>query len=218
MIRVLNWEKFQHYHKARPPWIKFYRALLDDRAYNDLMDFAARLLTNIWLVAAEGASDSGVIPFDTEGLMWRLRLSDVSKVETALQTLVVAGFIEVSRDSLEEVYTTSRDSLVSDREETETEKSISDGFSLFWETYPKRRGGNPKSAACTVYRRRVLDRDATVDELYAGVMRYEKFCDATGKTGTEYVKQAVSWLGPRCEGWKETWDITPQGSGGMRIL
>jgi hypothetical protein len=36
----------------------------------------------------------------------------------------------------------------------------------------------------------------TPDEFIEGAMRYRAFCEATGKLGTEYVKQAASFLGP----------------------
>jgi hypothetical protein len=36
----------------------------------------------------------------------------------------------------------------------------------------------------------------TPDEFIEGAQRYEAFCRATGKLGTEYVKQAASFLGP----------------------
>ena len=32
--------------------------------------------------------------------------------------------------------------------------------------------------------------------MVAGAERYASFCDATGKTGTEYVSQAATFLGP----------------------
>lgn len=81
-----------------------------------------------------------------------------------------------------------------------------DDFAAFWGAYPKRAGSNPRKAAETAYRARRRD-GVSVDELLAGVQRYAAFCTATGKTGTEYVKQAQFWLGPRYEGWAQAWDV-----------
>ena len=77
-------------------------------------------------------------------------------------------------------------------------------FAQFWGAYPKRAGGNPQSDARKAFLARVkegVDPHLLVDKVNA----YRKFCEATGKTGTEWVKQARFWLGPKCEGWKESW-------------
>ena len=34
ILRILNWEKFQHYKVRRPPWIKLHHSLLDDYAFH----------------------------------------------------------------------------------------------------------------------------------------------------------------------------------------
>ena len=54
------------------------------------------------------------------------------------------------------------------------------------------------------------------DEFLAGAKRYAAFCEATGKTGTEYVKQAASFLGPE-KPFLEPWTIPaqPAGRGGL---
>ena len=78
-------------------------------------------------------------------------------------------------------------------------------FAAFWNAYPRRTGSNPKAAARSAWAGR-LSPDITAAVLLDGAERYAKFCDATGKTGTEYVKQAVSWLSPKFEGWSQDWD------------
>ena len=42
------------------------------------------------------------------------------------------------------------------------------------------------------------------EDLHAGVRRYAAFIRATGKEGTEYVKQAASFFGPDRH-WEEPW-------------
>ena len=89
------------------------------------------------------------------------------------------------------------------REETTT--TSDDGFDEFWEAYPKRAGGNPKKPALTRWCSAVK-RDEPAN-IIAGTERYAAYCDATKKTGTEYVMQATTFLGER-EGWTETWAVT----------
>lgn len=92
-------------------------------------------------------------------------------------------------------------------------KQITDGFESFWSAYPKRAGGNPKATA----RKRwasALKRDES-GNIIEGVMRYAAFCDATEKTGTEFVMQAATFLGQR-EGWTESWDVGEAKKSGVQ--
>ena len=45
----------------------------------------------------------------------------------------------------------------------------------------------------------------TEDEAYAAMVRYRKFCEATGKIGTETVMQCATFFGPRTEAWLNDW-------------
>lgn len=92
ILRVKDWKQHQHYKQRRPPWIKLHRGLLDDQAYQDLDDGAARLLTEVWLVASESET-RGTLPFDSAALAWRLRKS-VHGVRDGLQALIRAGFLK----------------------------------------------------------------------------------------------------------------------------
>lgn len=69
-----------------------------------------------------------------------------------------------------------------------------DRFEEFWAVYPRRSGTNPKHGAGTQWRRRLRD-GATADEIIAGAQRYRELMETTGKIGTEYVMQAVRFLG-----------------------
>ncbi len=79
VIKVRNWEKFQHYKKGRgtPPWIKLYRDLLNDKEWFSLDPAAAKFLISVWILAAES---DGYLP-DSETIAFRLRLAskDVAK-------------------------------------------------------------------------------------------------------------------------------------------
>jgi hypothetical protein len=70
------------------------------------------------------------------------------------------------------------------------------GFGEFWQAYPRRLGTNSRKNAEARFRAAVKagsDAEAIID----GARRYAAQCDATGKTGTEFVKAAEAWLNGR---------------------
>lgn len=84
-------------------------------------------------------------------------------------------------------------------------------FNEIWADYPKRLGNNPKNLAYRAYNARRAE-NISVEVLSAGVKRYKAFCDATRKTGTEFVMQASTFFGPRYE-FEEEWTLpTPETS------
>lgn len=68
-------------------------------------------------------------------------------------------------------------------------------FEQAWQAYPKRAGGNPKQAAWKSWLARIREGIKPADML-AGVQRYAAYITATGKAGSEYVKQASTFFGP----------------------
>ncbi len=88
-------------------------------------------------------------------------------------------------------------------------------FETAWAAYPRRAGGNPKRLAFKAWSKRVRD-GASSGEILAGVERYARYCKATGKEGTEYVKHAATFFGPE-EYFREPW-VLPSASreGGPR--
>lgn len=82
-------------------------------------------------------------------------------------------------------------------------KAIPEAFSTAWQLYPKRAGDNPKERALKAWHARISEGNSEED-LLAGVRRYAAFVRATGKEGTEYVKQAATFFGPS-KGFLETW-------------
>ncbi len=53
-------------------------------------------------------------------------------------------------------------------------------------------------------------------ELIDGAQRYRVHCDATQKTGTEYVQQISTWFGR--EGWKQAWNVGRGADGQTRTI
>lgn len=80
-----------------------------------------------------------------------------------------------------------------------------DGFEELWAMYPRRAGGNPKQRALAAYRAR-LGEGHGKDEILGGARRYADFVRATGKEGSEYVKQTASFLGPE-KHFLEPWSL-----------
>ena len=68
-FQIHNWEKFQHYSKRNPPWIRLYQTLLRDIRYQRLTDTQRSHLIGLFLLAvfvifilnAVGVFDFGTI-------------------------------------------------------------------------------------------------------------------------------------------------------------
>ncbi len=79
-------------------------------------------------------------------------------------------------------------------------------FKRFQAAYPNRAGNDPKKPARKAWDARIKQ-GVDPELMIAAAERYGRFCDATDKIGTEYVKQSQSWLSPNCEGWIQSWDL-----------
>ena len=74
-IRVKNWKRFQHFKDRKPPWIKLYRDLIDDKDWHDLDGESCKILVMLWLIASEDDELAGRLPC-LEKLAFRLRISE----------------------------------------------------------------------------------------------------------------------------------------------
>lgn len=66
-------------------------------------------------------------------------------------------------------------------------------FQRFWETYPKREGANPREPARKKFLAAVKS-GKNADAIIVGAAAYAEQMRRTGKFGTQYVAQAVTWL------------------------
>ncbi len=82
-------------------------------------------------------------------------------------------------------------------------------FERFIKAYPKRAGNDPKKPARKAWDARIKQ-GVDPEVMIAAAERYSRFCDATDKTRTEFVKQSQTWLSPNGEGWLSSWDL-PRG-------
>lgn len=92
-----------------------------------------------------------------------------------------------------------------------------EAFERAWQAYPTRAGGNNKAEAFKAWKARIKA-GVSADDIHAGVLRYAAFVRASGKIGTEYVKQAATFFGP-AEHWREPWaDAAPNPSAGRWVV
>lgn len=68
-----------------------------------------------------------------------------------------------------------------------------DGFTAFWDAYPKRDGNADRKGAVKAFGPAVA-RAGGSDVVVRAAARYAAHCREKGKVGTEFVKQARSWL------------------------
>ncbi len=75
-------------------------------------------------------------------------------------------------------------------------KSKENLFELAIANYPKRNGANPITRAKGKWNANIRERGISEQAMLDGVMRYKKWCIATGRINTEFVMQAVTFFGP----------------------
>jgi hypothetical protein len=80
-----------------------------------------------------------------------------------------------------------------------------DGFDEAWAIYPRRQGGNSRKNAEASFRK-ALKAGVSAATIIDGIRAYAEHCDATGKTGTEFVKTAEAWLNGRF--WESDWSVS----------
>lgn len=80
-------------------------------------------------------------------------------------------------------------------------------FDRFKAAYPKRHGSQPWSRAMKAATARIRE-GATFDAMVDGALRYAAHIDAKGDTGSEFVMQAVTFLGPDRH-FLEPWSAPP---------
>lgn len=141
----------------------------------------------------------------------RLRRSKEASTLSTTRKQVLAKSTNSSKQK-QEVGTTSSDAS----QTRSTSGPYPDAFERTWAVYPKRSGGNPKKSAFKAWRAR-LNNGATAEEIHAGVERYARFCEVTGKANTEFVKHAATFLGPD-EHFRELWSAPASPSDDGRDL
>lgn len=83
-------------------------------------------------------------------------------------------------------------------------------FEAAWLEYPKRPGSQDKHGAHKAWSARLRD-GVPADAMLDGVRRYAVFVNATGKSGTEFIKQAKTFFGPS-KHFEDDWQVITGGS------
>ena len=120
MLRIKNWERFQHFKDRRPPWIKLYRELLDDMEWHTLDAQASKLLIMLWLLAAEQA---GTLP-GLDEIAFRVRMP-VGTVKSAIESKLSHWLIQDDINTISTCHQVGPSETETEREtETEAEARI----------------------------------------------------------------------------------------------
>ena len=90
-LKPKNWTRFQHYKDRRPPWIKLYRSLLDDRVFMCLPVASRALAPMLWLLASD--HESGEIQGELVDIAFKLRMTD-NELALALKPLISNGMFD----------------------------------------------------------------------------------------------------------------------------
>jgi len=199
-MKIRNWSDFQHYKKlgGTPRWIKLYHRLVDDKEWHDLSGESAKGLVMLWLIASE---QGGELP-SIQQLSFRLRISE-NRVTALLSDC--SHWIEMdSREALETLYSSSRDTLEQKRiEENRIEENLSPvettggAFDTFWEAYPKKLS---KKDALRAWKK---VGDSKLSEVLASLEVWKKTAD-WHKDGGQFIPYPATWLN------KGLWRENPQ--------
>jgi len=181
-MRIKNWTKFQHFKDRRPPWVKLYRDLLDDREWHQLEPRAAKVLVMLWLIASE---DDGNLP-SVGDLSFRLRISEreVLDVLSKLTHWLVQDDIGAISDGHR-----------GDAPEKETEKRRGEAerrardFKAFYDAYPKKKApADAEKAFAKV--------TVPIDVLLRAIAEQRKSEDWVKESG-RYIPYPATWLNQR---------------------
>lgn len=141
MLKVKDWDRFQHFKDRKPLWIKLYRDLLNDIQWHELSGDDAKTLVMLWLISSE---NDGELPSIKE-LAFRFRMQE-KPIKTTISRLshwLIQDDINLIHDNnlISEEYQDGIAAIPLARSlEKRREEKISDnGFDIFWKTYPKKK-------------------------------------------------------------------------------
>ena len=182
-IQIINWEHFQHYKNRKPPWIKLYRELKDNKQWRSLSPEASKFLIDLWLLACDnGSSESGGdINKSIEDIAWCLRYD----------SNMIASLYQWMKELVDKEFITF-DSIVpaecSQDATPETEKSRDREQSTEGEAPPKKKRNNFKPPTQEEVQAYADEKGLTIDA--------EKFCDyfiSVGWTVGKSGKKMKDW-------------------------
>lgn len=223
VIVIENWDAFQHYKDRDPPWVKLYRDLLTAESWVLGTDCSRLVQLAIILLAAryQNATPNNFT------LLRKVASLDCSESEFNLaiahlqshKFLIVKQIEARPEDSASTMLATCSPETEQSREETENMSASPRKRSVPRETdpaellefklaYPFRAGAQAWRGAIAAANARIREGHSWA-EMIAGAKRYAAYCEATGSTGTQYVKTAKAFLGPE-KHFLEPWTKPPE--------
>lgn len=151
MIEVPNWNEFQQYKDREPKWIKLHRGLLDSPQWGRLTGDEAKLLIEIWLLAARCGND-GKIDKTVDELAWMLRRKP-QDVEKSLSALCDNNFLTRVQNCTDLYENVPREEKR--REEKDMSKPDEPVIDL-WDVFLEELGGSGKQPRLTDKRKQKL--------------------------------------------------------------
>lgn len=186
-LSIKNFEKYQHFKKANPPWIKLYRSMFTDLEFMRLSISCKYLYIGLVILASEG---SNRVPNDLHFISHRL---SINSSEINLKPLYKAGFLIASESTIYRETISQR----RDREETETEE--------------RERESIVPAAPVLLPRKRVLKPETEWPEGFQSNDKHKAIADGLGlNVHTEFVKfkdkaQSKGWTYKDWEAAFRTW-------------
>jgi hypothetical protein len=186
ILKVKNWNKFQHYKDRNPPWIKLHKEQLDNPDYMSLSFACMGLAQLLWLLASE--SKTGDIEASEKNLTFRLR-KPWPEIKKLLTTLINDGFFIVLADDSAAIAGDTK--KCSEREaEREREADIFDcagEFEKLWSEYPRKEG---KKEAFRHFKSTVKDADG-VQSILIALANYKELVKGSER---RYIKNGATWF------------------------
>jgi hypothetical protein len=195
--KVKNWEHFQHFKDRRPPWIKLYREVLEQRDIALLSDRNFRVLVGLWLLASEDREMDGSLP-PVEDIAFRLRISkaDTIKALDGLSDFLICDDINMIsgryQDDAPETETETEKKTEKEADAFSFNKcSTSVAFDTFWSAYGKKVSkGQAQRAFDRAIKKAALETMLTAIEAQRN----------TDKWRNGYQENPATWLNG--EGWE----------------
>ena len=153
-LQVVNWDKYQHYSKRRPPWIKLYAKLADNPSFICLQDASKIHLIMIWLYVSRSEN---IIPNDPLFMQRAIRSTEPIDLDRLTSLGFLETCVDVSNMLAKPLQTLSpldqsteireeRSDKTEKREKRPKKKAIDPNIELrfeeFWEAYPRKVSGD----------------------------------------------------------------------------
>lgn len=192
MLRVVNWESYQHYKDRNPPWIKLSTSTFQDYEFSCLQDASKLLAICIWTLASRYKDPkAGLVPNDLSYIKSQCNLGGMIS-QKHLNELIEQGFLERDSKMLASCKQNATTETEAEAYSKETEKRhniVNSQFEEFWDLYPRkiaRETANKKF-------KEVLKNGAKPEEIIRGVEEYANYCKIK-RTEKTYILHASTWL------------------------